>query len=295
MYSFAVILIIIFSTIISNRISSPVRKLTGAAKSIGQGDFDISLDVKVRGEMKELVEGFNAMAREIQKNQIEMAELERENAWKEMAKQVAHEVKNPLTPMKLAVQQLLIAYEDKKKNFSDILKKLSETILSQIDNLNLIATEFSNFGRMPLSKIERINIVEEIRKSCNLFLHEKIKIDIKTEIDAAEINADSNQLRRMLINFIRNSIQAESTKIMVSISKSRQDYIILIEDNGKGIPQKDRDKVYNSNFTTKEKGMGLGLYLAKRYIESLEGNISLLKSSKNGTTFKILIPLDKKE
>ncbi len=294
MYSFAVILIIIFSTIISNRISSPIRKLTGAAKSIGHGDFDISLDVKERSEMKELVDGFNAMAREIQKNQIEMAELERENAWKEMAKQVAHEIKNPLTPMKLAVQQLLIAYEDKKKNFGSILKKLSETILNQIDNLNLIATEFSNFARMPLSKIERINIIEEIRKSCNLFLNEKTKIDINAEIDRAEIDADSNQLRRMLINFIRNSIQAESTKIIISISKSRQDYKILIEDNGRGIPLKDREKVFNSSFTTKEKGMGLGLYLAKRYIESLEGNISLLKSSKNGTTFKILIPLDKR-
>ena len=294
MYSFAVILIIFFSTIISNRISSPIRKLTGAAKSIGQGDFDISLDVKERGEMKELVEGFNTMTREIQKNQIDMAELERENAWKEMAKQVAHEVKNPLTPMKLSVQQLLIAYNDKKRNFGSILKKLSETILSQIENLNLIATEFSNFARMPLSKIEKVNLVDEIRKSCNLFLNEKIEIEFNSEFEKAEKDADSSQLRRMFINFIRNSIQSDSTKIIISISKSRQNYKILIEDNGKGISTKDREKVFDSNFTTKEKGMGLGLFLAKRYVEGLEGKISLLKSSNNGTTFKILIPLDKK-
>ena len=98
----------------------------------------------------------------------------------------------------------------------------------------------------------------------------------------------------MFINFIRNSIQAESKKINITLSKSKQNIKIIIEDNGKGIAVKDREKVFNSNFTTKEKGMGLGLYLAKRYIESLNGNISLLKSSKNGTTFKILIPLDKK-
>jgi len=294
MYSFAVILIIFFSTIISNRISSPIHKLTRAAKSIGQGDFDISIEVKEKGELKELVEGFNTMAKEIQNNQIEMAELERENAWKEMAKQVAHEVKNPLTPMKLAVQQLLISYKDKKKNFATTLKKLSDTILSQIENLNLIANEFSNFARMPLSKIEKIDLIEEIRKSCNLFLNEKIKIDFNSEFEKAEKDADSSQLKRMFINFIRNSIQAESTKIIINLSQSGQNYKILIEDNGNGIPSDVREKVFNSNFTTKEKGMGLGLFLAKRYVESLDGKISLLRSSKNGTTFKILIPLDKK-
>ncbi len=294
MYSFAVILIIIFSTIISNRISSPIRKLTVAAKSIGQGDFDIHIDANEKGVMKELIEGFNTMATEIQKNQVEMAELERENAWKEMARQVAHEIKNPLTPMKLAVQQLLITYEDKKKNFASTLRKLSETILSQIENLNLIATEFSNFARMPLSKIEKIDLVEEIRKSCNLFLNEKIKIEFISELDKAEKDADGSQLKRMFINFIRNSIQADSTKIKISISQSRKDYKIVIEDNGKGISENDKEKVFNYNFTTKEKGMGLGLYLAKRYVESLEGKISLIKSSKNGTKFKILIPLDKK-
>ena len=295
MYSFAVILIILFSTIIANRISYPIRKLTGAAKSIGQGDFDISLDVKEKGEIKELVEGFNTMAREIQKNQINMAELERENAWKEMAKQVAHEVKNPLTPMKLAVQQLLIAYNDKKKNFGTTLKKLSETILSQIENLNLIASEFSNFARMPLSKLEKTDLLEEISRTCDLFLDENIKIEFTTNLKEASKYADATELRRMMINFIRNSMQAESTIIKINLDQVKKEYQLLIEDNGKGISTKDREKIFNSNFTTKEKGMGLGLFLAKRYIESLEGKLSLLKSSKIGTTFKIIIPLDLNE
>ena len=295
MYSFAVILIILFSTIIANRISYPIRKLTGAAKSIGQGDFDISLDVNERGEIKELVDGFNTMAREIQRNQINLAELERENAWKEMAKQVAHEVKNPLTPMKLAVQQLLIAFDDKKKNFGSTLKKLSTTILNQIENLNIIASEFSNFARMPLFKLEKTNLKEEISKTSDLFLDENIKIEFNTELNEATINADATQLRRMMINFIRNSIQAESKKIIINLSQVRKEYQISIEDNGKGIPPNDREKIFNSNFTTKEKGMGLGLFLAKRYIESLEGNLSLVKSSRNGTTFKIIIPIDIKD
>ncbi len=161
-YSFAAIIIIIISTLLSNRISEPIRKLTKATESVAQGDLNVYIQNKEKGEIKDLLDGFNSMTKELQKNQIELAEMERENAWKEMAKQVAHEIKNPLTPMKLNVQQLIIAYKDKTKNFESIFEKVSNTILNQIENLSLIASEFSRFAKMPSIKLEEVDIVNSV-------------------------------------------------------------------------------------------------------------------------------------
>ena len=289
-YTFATIIMILFSAFLANRISSPIRRLTKATASVANGDFNVELDDNVKGDIKELFSGFNSMTRELQKNQIELAELERENAWKEMAKQVAHEIKNPLTPMKLAVQQLIVAYRDKSKSFDSIFEKVSSTILSQIENLSLIASEFSRFARMPNFKIEKIDLIPVIRDSVNLFVHEKINIELKTYFDEAYVEADKSQFRRMLINLIRNSIQAGADSIKLKLEKTNGSFILTVSDNGSGIQQNIKDKIFDSNFTTKPKGMGLGLTLAKRFIEGINGSISLENRESGGTSFKIAIP-----
>ncbi len=289
-YTFATIIMILFSALLANRISSPIRRLTKATASVANGDFNVELDDKVKGDLKELYSGFNSMTRELQKNQIELAELERENAWKEMAKQVAHEIKNPLTPMKLAVQQLIVSYRDKNKNFDSIFEKVSSTILTQIENLSLIASEFSRFARMPNFKIEEVDLLPVITDSVNLFAHEKIRIDLKTHLHEAPVEADKNQFRRMLINLIRNSIQAGGDSIELKLEHSGGSYVLTVADNGPGIPDDIKDKIFNSNFSTKPKGMGLGLTLAKRFIEGINGSISLEDTGGSGTLFKITIP-----
>jgi two-component system, NtrC family, nitrogen regulation sensor histidine kinase NtrY len=289
-YSFAAIIIIIISSLLANRISEPIRRLTKATESVAQGDLNVQLEHKERGEIKELIEGFNSMTRELQKNQLELAELERENAWKEMAKQVAHEIKNPLTPMKLAVQQMIISYKDKTRNFENILEKISSTLLSQIDNLSQIASEFSRFAKMPTINLEIIDLTAIVSDTANLFTDEKIKIDIDTELISAEVEADKSQLRRLFINLIRNSIQANAKSIAITLNKIDDKYEVLFSDNGEGIPETLQEKIFDSNFTTKEKGMGIGLKLAKRFLEGVNGNILLVSSSPGRTTFKILIP-----
>ena len=148
-YSLAVILIILFSTFLANQISSPIRKLTTATRSVAGGDLNVEIKETSRGETKELIDGFNKMVHELKKSQLELAELEREYAWKEMAKQVAHEIKNPLTPMKLAVQQLIIAHKDQSPKFNVIFEKVTNTVINQIETLTNIASEFYNFARMP--------------------------------------------------------------------------------------------------------------------------------------------------
>ncbi len=289
-YTFATIIMILLSAFLANRISLPIRRLTKATASVANGDFNVELDENVKGELKELFSSFNSMTHELQKNQIELAELERENAWKEMAKQVAHEIKNPLTPMKLAVQQLIVSYHDKSKSFDSIFEKVSSTILSQIENLSLIASEFSRFARMPNFKIEKIDLLPVIRDSVNLFVHEKIKIELNTQLDEANIETDKSQFRRMLINLIRNSIQAGADSIKLQLVEEDKNFILTVSDNGSGIPQNIKDKIFDSNFTTKSKGMGLGLTLAKRFIEGINGSISLEESEGSGAKFKIKVP-----
>ncbi len=293
-YSLAVIIIIFSSTILANNISAPIRKLTKATISVSQGDLNIKLVNKEKGEVKDLIKSFNQMTNELQKNQVELAELERENAWKEMAKQVAHEIKNPLTPLKLAVQQLVASYREKSEKFDSIFEKVTQTILGQIENLSSIATEFSRFAKMPSLKFEKVNLQEVINDTLNLFVDEKIKITFTSSVKSSNIEADKNQLRRMIINLVRNSIQADATQIKIDLDSNENNFIIIFSDDGNGIIEKDRDKIFEPGFTSKEKGMGIGLKLSKRFLEGINGNIILSKTSENGTSFQITIPkLDK--
>ncbi len=289
-YSFATIIIIIISTFLANRISAPIRRLTKATNSIAHGDLNVQLENKEKGEIRDLINGFNSMTLELQKNQTELAEMERENAWKEMAKQVAHEIKNPLTPMKLAVQQLTISYRERREYFDSIFEKVSATILKQIENLSLIASEFSRFARMPNYKLEVVDLIPELYDTVNLFVDEKTKISVNTELNSASVEADKTQLRRMFINLIRNSIQAGSTRVDITVFENEEFYNCDFSDNGKGVPAQIRDRIFEANFTTKEKGMGIGLKLAKRFLESINGNIKLIDSSGAGSKFKIIIP-----
>ncbi|MFA3782785.1 ATP-binding protein [Melioribacteraceae bacterium 4301-Me] len=292
-YSLVVIIIFVISTILANQISAPIRKLTKATKSVASGDLSVEVIENNRGEIKELIDGFNQMVKGLRINQIELSRLERENAWKEMAKQVAHEIKNPLTPMKLSVQQLIAAYKDKSPKLNEIFDKVTSILISQIETLRNIATEFSNFARMPSLKLESVDIIAAAKESVILFSEEPTKVILQAEHDSLIVEADFDQLKRTFINLIRNSIQADSSLVKLLITTTANDCEIRIIDNGKGIPKEHADKIFENNFTTKEKGMGIGLTLAKRFIEGINGTITLEKSSNEGTTFLIKIPVKK--
>jgi signal transduction histidine kinase len=288
-YSFAILIIIILSTILADKISHPIRRLTQAMSSVKQGDLNVRIINKEKGELKDLLNGFNSMVGELKNNQNELAEFEREMAWKEMAKQVAHEIKNPLTPMKLSMQQMIISFRDKKANLEDIFEKLTTTILNQIENLNQIASEFSRFARMPRINLEEIDLLSVIRDTVLLFEDNKLKLEVISDLSTSKIKADSSQMRRIFINLLRNSIQANATKVIFTVLREDNFYIVFVKDDGKGISKKYVDRIFEEKFTTKEKGMGIGLKLIKKYLEDIEGQISLVESSPQGTTFKISI------
>lgn len=287
-YFLAALIIILISTVLADKISLPVRRLTKATASVAQGDLNITLKNDEKGELKDLFDGFNSMTNELKKNQTELAELERESAWKEMAKQVAHEIKNPLTPMKLSVQQLMAAFRDKNKSFDDIFQKVSATLLNQIESLSTIASEFSHFAKMPSFKVEAVDLRSILNDTVNLFADELVSFEIDVPNDLPKITADNSHLRRLIINLIRNSIQANADKIKFRGVIQDNVCILFVEDNGKGIPINVQDKIFEQNFTTKEAGMGLGLKLAKRFMDGIGGSIELVESNETGTKFKLV-------
>ncbi|MCX7797850.1 MAG: ATP-binding protein [Melioribacter sp.] len=291
--SLAAIMIIILSSFLANQISKPVKKLTQAARAVGSGDFDVNISGKYNGEMYELITGFNNMVYQLKKSQIELAKLERETAWKEMAKQVAHEIKNPLTPMKLSIQQLVAAYKDKSNKFDEIFNKVTNTIINQIEVLKNIANEFSEFARMPILNVKEISLKKVIENSVNLFSNEKVSIKYSIDNDDIIIYADDENLCRTFINMIRNSLQADAKNIFIIATKEKDFCEIRVVDDGIGITTEEINLIFNENFTTKKHGMGLGLSIAKKFLNSIGGDIEVEKTSKEGTTFLIKIPLVK--
>lgn len=292
-YLLAAFIIILISALLANKISEPIRRLTRATMSVAQGDLNVIIENKEKGELKNLLDGFNMMTNELKRNQTELAELERESAWKEMARQVAHEIKNPLTPMKLSIQQLIASFNDKSKNFEEIFEKVSNTILNQIESLSSIASEFSRFAKMPSLKIEKVDLAAVSKDVMNLFIDEKISITLEVNENVPLINADTSHVRRMLINMVRNSIQAGADKIILKIYSDDENCFLTIEDNGRGIPLEIRDKIFEQNFTTKSAGMGIGLKLAKRFLDGIGGEIKLLESINAGAKFQITFPIVK--
>ncbi len=293
---YTIVLLIAFSLGIffAGQISKPIRRLTDAAIQVGEGNFDYKIPSTRRDELGKLEQTFNEMIDEISQKREELIKYEKELAWKEMAKQVAHEIKNPLTPIKLAVQHLQQAFKDKADNFDDILKKAVSMITEQVETLTRIASEFSNFGRLPSRKLEKYEVNEILKEAIHLFeQYNNVNFKFNSFAPELRVNADKEELRRAFINIIRNSIQAMNEKGSVSIFVEQVDenVQINIHDTGQGISDEIQNKIFEPNFSTKTDGMGLGLAIVKKTIDDLGGAISFTTDKDTGTTFIITIPL----
>jgi two-component system nitrogen regulation sensor histidine kinase NtrY len=214
-----------------------------------------------------------------------------------MAKQIAHEIKNPLTPMKLNVQQLLKSWQNDPEEFDNRLERFSDNMIENIDNLSSIATEFSHFARMPQANPREVDLIAQINSSAELFKNVKnVKLKITCHVlDNAVIFADKEQINSMLTNMIRNSVQAipsnRKGNVNIGLEIRNNRVIITIADNGVGIPKKLGEKLFVPNFTTKSSGMGIGLALVKRIVETANGTIRYESEVDIGTTFFIDFPL----
>jgi two-component system nitrogen regulation sensor histidine kinase NtrY len=293
-YAFVVAFVIGLGIVLANRLSRPLRDLSKAAERVGKGDLDIVLQEPSEDEVGDLIRSFNHMTHELRSSREHLARAERELAWKEMAKQVAHEIKNPLTPIKLSIQHLVEAYKQGSKDFGDVLRRVSQTVVEQIDVLTRIASEFSNFARMPERRFERIDLNDLMKETIDLF-KEVRGVEFKAQLSPqpAIVVADQDELRRVFINLVRNSVQAMERGGIISIDLSVEHKTcnIRISDTGAGIPDDVQAKVFQPNFSTKTDGMGLGLAIARKVIEDLDGTITLRSKVGSGTIVNVQIPL----
>ena len=293
-YFFLLILSIIISYFVSQYMTQAISKIALKMKQTRLDKRNSKIKIKARSkEVRSLVESYNNMVEMLDKNVKELSKSNKEQAWRQMAKQVAHEIKNPLTPMKLSVQSFERNFDEKEDKNEEKVQEFTQTIIQQIDTMSSIASAFSNFSEMPIQQGEKTNIVKAIKLALEIFKDENITF--KSDLDKIIINIDKPQIVRIMTNLVKNSIQAcqnvSSPKINVTLKQKKNVVEIRVKDNGQGIPKEIRPNIFEPNFTTKSSGMGLGLGMVKNLVNSYDGKIDFETKIQKGTTFKITFPL----
>ncbi len=294
-----ILIAIILAVIISDKITNPLRIIQERIVRFKLGKEYEHIVYKGSDEIAGLVNAYNRMIDELAKNVELLARSERESAWREMARQIAHEIKNPLTPMKLSVQQLQRAWEDNKVNFDQQFKKLTHTLIEQIDRLSTIASAFSNFARLPKMKNEPVNLVKLLQDTIFLFRaqHEIELVLLTPDAEGLWIFADKELMESVFTNLLKNAIQSlihvKDGRVEVLVEKDHEgDKVrVFVKDNGEGIPAGMEDRLFEPNFTTKSSGMGMGLAIVKKIIDDAGGNVWFEANEGRGTTFIVELPL----
>jgi two-component system nitrogen regulation sensor histidine kinase NtrY len=297
-YILLMVLVLIAAIILSNSVTEPLRLLQERLGSVRIGGKNEAIKWKSRDEIGKLIEEYNRMLGELSESADKLAKSERESAWREMAKQVAHEIKNPLTPMKLNTQMLKRAWDDRAPEFENRLNRYAQNLIEQIDALSQIATEFGNFAQMPRMKNEAVDMFQLLQQVVDFHQNQKCHISFDSSHSGpCYVLTDKDQMLRVFNNLIKNAEQAIPDdrkgviKLFLQVLANR--VIIEIKDNGKGISEDLCDRIFHPNFTTKSTGMGLGLALVKNIVESSNGSIRFETVIDQETTFTITLPLMK--
>jgi nitrogen fixation/metabolism regulation signal transduction histidine kinase len=247
---------------------------------------------KASSEIEVLVDAYNNMIDQLEESAARLARSEREQAWREMAKQVAHEIKNPLTPMRLSVQSFERKFNPKDENIKEKLAEYSQTLIQQIDVMSAIASAFSDFAKMPTQKKEEIEIISVVKLALDIFNEKSVKYETKeTKLYAF---LDKTQLIRIVTNLVKNALQAteneENPFINVEVLSEGNTIKLVVSDNGKGISDEVKYLIFEPKFTTKSSGMGLGLPMIKNIIEAYDGTIFFSSNEGIGTVFTVVLP-----
>lgn len=274
------------------------KNLTRGVNSLSEGIGNIAAlkriePIRENDEISVLINQYNKMLDYLEESYEKLARSEREGAWRDMALQVAHEIKNPLTPMKLKIQMLQRA---KDRGLSDLDQRIDSTLvllLEQIDLLSKIATEFSDFSRMSETKREQVSLTGMLNHIKELFDNsEEVEVELNQGESELIIMADYHQLQRVFINLVKNAIQANASIVTISVAVEQgRSVTVSVKDNGAGIADEYIDRIFEPHFTTKSSGTGLGLSIAKQIISNFSGTISVESSLGSGTTFVITMPI----
>lgn len=300
---------ILLSFILARQISRPIVQLAEATRRVSGGETDVALNLKEEGEMGILIDSFNQMTRDLKSKTEEILHIQRIAAWKEVAQRMAHEIKNPLTPIQLSAERIRKNLErDKQQNFKKIVIEGTETIIGQVKVLEHLVKEFSEFARMPKPVLVNQKINPVIEQAVNLYKESStVELELRLAKNLPEVFLDKKLFSGVINNLIKNAVEAienqtESEKkknkgkirITTNFEKKylRKYVILIVEDNGPGIPHKIRNKIFEPYFSTKSKhGQGIGLAIVEKTVYDHHGRINVEKSNMGGGKFKIELPV----
>jgi nitrogen fixation/metabolism regulation signal transduction histidine kinase len=293
-YSFMLIVAFALAYFLASYITKPLKTISDKINetSLNQKNEKIVIEANSR-EINSLINAYNQMVDKLEESASKLAQSEREQAWREMAKQVAHEIKNPLTPMRLTVQSFQRKFDLEDPNLKQKVDDYSKTLIQQIDTMTSVASAFSNFASMPAQQNETLNVVEVVEFSLDIFNEDFIQF--KSQKDEIIAVLDRTQLIRIITNLVKNAIQSipedqDLKVVLVSVKEKETMVEITVTDNGIGIEEINREKIFEPKFTTKNSGMGLGLGIIKNIIENYKGTITFETELGKGTTFIVSLP-----
>ncbi len=294
-YVLLFVISVILALAISEYFTKPLKLIQEKLSKIKLGKANEPIEWQSNDEIGSLVNEYNRMIEELQRSAALLAKSERETAWREMAKQVAHEIKNPLTPMKLSIQHLQRTWMNKDDDKDKKIERITATMIEQIETLSTIASEFSNFAKMPSGASEKVDIRNVLENCISLFKDgSDTEFTFDCTLDEAFVFADKEQVLRICNNLLKNALQAIPEniqgKVAVFLKKVNENLVISIKDNGVGIDEDKMSKIFTPNFTTKTGGMGLGLAMVKSIVETFNGAIWFDTSRGNGTCFYVSLP-----
>ena len=296
-YSFMLIIAFALAYFLASYITKSLKTISDKINetSLNQKNEKIVIEANSR-EINSLINAYNQMVDKLEESATMLAQSEREQAWREMAKQVAHEIKNPLTPMRLTVQSFQRKFDANDPNLKQKLDDYSKTLIQQIDTMSAVASAFSNFASMPAQQNETLNVVEVVEFSLDIFNEDFIRFESNS--DEIITIMDRTQLIRIITNLVKNAIQAipeeqEDKAVLVSVNAEEDNVIIAVKDNGIGIDTENTERIFEPKFTTKTSGMGLGLGIIKNIIENYKGTITFESELGKGSTFIVSLPIVK--
>lgn len=292
-YFVMLILAILLAYFLSKYITKSLKTISDKMNATRLGKQNQRIEIESSSEeIATLVNSYNSMIDQLQESAVRLATSEREQAWREMAKQVAHEIKNPLTPMRLSVQSFQRKFDPEDPEIHQKVEEYSKTLIQQIDTMSSIASAFSNFAKMPAQQNETLNVVQIVKLALDIFSEDYIVF----VADEKEIisQLDRTQLIRVITNLVKNATQAvadeKDPKIVVSVMSEDDVVRISVSDNGKGISEENIARIFQPKFTTKSSGMGLGLAMVKNIVETYKGTITFTSQNGKGTTFTVTFP-----
>jgi len=307
-----VVLVISFCSMIaglvlSRRVTRHLRTLTEATRAVGRGELDVQIPIRSVDEIGDLTHAFNTMVRDLATSRSRIEALQRIGAWQDFARRLAHEIKNPLTPIQLAGQELASSYRGDDPAFRKKLDDARSIIEEEVATLRRLVAEFSNFARLPVARLERgdvLDVVREIERSIPAMLEDVIpngtrRPSVEFELPDSPLPArlDAMMFRRALDNVVRNAVQAvashsSGSRVRVRVTRVDHEAEIRVDDDGPGIAAADRDRVFDPYFTTKSEGTGLGLPIVMKVVFEHGGSIGIVDGELGGACIRLLVPLD---